>query len=83
MSQLTNMQHMFYDASAFNGPVDWCVLDSVVTDIIIRDMFRQTVCWSAHGCGLMVAGTCSYFVAACAPITRTAPKKRLRTIVGA
>ena len=47
---ITRCTHRFWGAYAFNGPLDWCVLDSVT----VTNMFDSTACGSAAACGLAV-----------------------------
>jgi len=48
LSQVTDMQYMFYDAAAFEGSLNWCVLDPSVT---VTSMFTNSACGSEAACG--------------------------------
>jgi len=47
---VTNMAGIFYLASAFTGPVDWCILDTVD----VRRLTTNSACGSTDKCGFTI-----------------------------
>jgi len=52
---VTDMSEMFWEASAFNQDLGWCLDDGVKFDSTCQDAFSGTPCASAS-CGVMLQG---------------------------
>jgi len=50
VDKVTTMRQMFWSAGAFNGPLNWCVLNTVNR----HSMFSYSACGSEAQCGLTV-----------------------------